>query len=204
MTALAIHLKRILRLALWLVVAIASLGILVVGFFFLRSDIYSFRPYLPKIKATIEAQRRATPVVPPLLSRYMELDASFSVRDRYVAKQLLGSRGHFDKIGYSHREVRISFCRMSLAWHLTVAERELLHLAYIWDGHSHHGVHHLAQRLHGKSVEQLNEREIAELVIAEHSPMTYLRSRKRLTEHANKLLLEANPSSAGKERAAPP
>lgn len=193
MTASAVHLKRILRLALWLVVAVTFLGILVVAFFFLRSDIYSFRPHLPKIKATIETQRQATPVIPPLLSLYLERDIPFSRRDRYVAKQLLGSRGHFDKIGYLHREVRISFCRISLAWHLTVEERELLHLAFINDGKGNMGVHHLSQRLHGKSVEQLNDREMAELVTAGHSPTRYLRDREMLSEHASSLLRGANP-----------
>jgi len=185
--------KRLFRLTLWLVGSGMVLGTLSLAALFLRSDIYSFRPRLPQIKAVIEAQRQATPKLPPLLSRCLDVDAPFMTPDQFVARRLLSDRGLLERATSGRRIVRTWFWSWSLAWHLPPEERHLLHCAFLNDGDGHQGIHHLAHRLHGKGVDQLSEIEIAELVVASRAPMRYLRDTEILKQHAQALLQSAGP-----------
>lgn len=193
MSLISARFKRLFRLGLWVVGSVIVLGTLSLAALFLRSDIYSFRPRLPRITAMIETQRLATPALPPLLSRFLDVDAPYSTPDQFMAKRLLDDYGLLERAIFWHRIARVYFWSWSLVWHLTLEERHLLHCAFLNDGDGHQGVHHLNHKLHGKELDQLSDIEIAELVVASRAPMRYLRDREILKQHAQALLQSAGP-----------
>lgn len=169
------NVRRLLWLLPLLVLLFALTG---TGFLFLRSDIYSFRPRLPKIMKLVEEQRAATPQLPPFLQRCLAHEAG---NDAYIARALLAENGlnHTSGLRWA---VRSTFWRWSLKWHLSVEERQLLYCRFIYALDDHFGIQHVTQKLYQKPLEALNDRELASLVIVSRSPARFLRNRPRLDD----------------------
>lgn len=82
--------RNVLRL-LWRVpLMVILLAVTGVGVLFVRSDVWSFRPRLPKIMKLVEDQREATPQLPPFLRRCL---AHESGNDAHIARVLLAKHG---------------------------------------------------------------------------------------------------------------
>ena len=162
------------------------LGILLAGGLFLRSDIYSFRPRLPKVMKLVAEQRSATPQLPPFLQRCLAHEAG---NDAHIARVLLMKYGLSHTSGYRWA-VRWTFWRWSLKWHLSVEERQLLYCRFMSDLDDHLGIQYVARKLYQKPLEALNERELASLVIVSRAPARLLRDRPRLAEATEWLLVE--------------
>lgn len=178
--------RRVWRL-LWLIPALLILlGILLAGGLFLRSDIYSFRPRLPKIMKLVEEQRAQTPVIPPFLARCVEHEAG---NDFHVTRVLLGNFG-LNETTSRRWHVRQILWRFSLKWHLSVQDRQLLYCRFMSDLDDHYGIQHVAQKLYQKPLEALTDRELASLVIVSRSPVRYLRDRARLDDVTERFLTE--------------
>ena len=178
---------RNVRRLLWLLPLLALLFALAgTGFLFLRSDIYSFRPRLPKIMKLVEEQRAATPQLPPFLQRCLAHQAG---NDAHIASVLLGDYGlnHTTSLRWA---VRSTFWRWSLKWHLSVEERQLLYCRFISDLDEHWGIQHVAQKLYQKQLKGLDDRQLASLVVVARSPVRYLRDRARLNEATEQFLAE--------------
>jgi hypothetical protein len=185
--------RRMIRL-LWLIpLAILVLAVTGVGVLFLRSDIISFRPRVPKIRQMIVAQQVATPALPPFLIRC--LHAGGGAPDHFTARCLLVRCG-LSEADALHWHVRTLFWSWALFWHLSEAERNLLHCACLNDGAGQTGVHHLSLRLHGKPVEKLTEPELAALAVASRSPNVFLKDRARLNAVSEELLRQVRGHSA--------
>lgn len=178
---------RNVRRLLWLLPLLALLFALAgTGFLFLRSDIYSFRPRLPKMMKLVEGQRTATPDLPPFLQSCLAHEAG---NDAHIARVLLAEHGlnHTSGLRWA---VRSTFWQWSLKWHLSVEERQLLYCRLISDLDGHLGIQHLAQKLYQKSLPALNDRELASLVVFSHSPTRFMRDRARLNEATEQFLAE--------------
>ena len=178
---------RNVRRLLWLLPLLALLFALGgTGFLFLRSDIYSFRPRLPKIMKLVEEQRAATPQLSPFLQRCLAHQAG---NDAHIARVLLGDYGlnHTTSFRWA---VRSTFWRWSLIWHLSVEERQLLYCRFISDLDEHWGIQHVAHKLYQKPLKGLDDRQLASLVVVARSPVRYLRDRARLDEATDRLLDE--------------
>ena len=178
---------RNVRRLLWLLPLLALLFALAgTGFLFLRSDIYSFRPRLPKIMKLVEEQRTATPDLPPFLQSCVAHDAG---NDAHIARVLLSEYGLSHTGGYRWA-VRWTFWRWSLKWHLSVQQRQLLYCRFISDLDGHLGIQHVAQKLYQKPLESLSDRELASLVVFSRSPTRFMRDPARLDEATEQFLAE--------------
>jgi hypothetical protein len=179
--------RRVCRL-LWLIPALSMLlGILFWGGgLFLRSDIYSFRPRLPKIMKLVEEQLAETPFIPPFLARCIEHEAG---NDFHVTRVLLGNFG-LNETTSLRRHVRQIFWRISLKWHLSVQDRQLLYFRHMADLEGHMGIQHVARKLYQKPLVALDDRQLASLVVVSRSPARYLRDRARLDEVTDQFLAE--------------
>ncbi|MBK8090667.1 MAG: transglycosylase domain-containing protein [Verrucomicrobiaceae bacterium] len=178
--------SRVCRL-FWLVPALLMLlGILLAGGLFLRSDIYSFRPRLPKIMKLVEEQRAGTPVIPPFLARCIEHEAG---DDFHITRVLLGNFGLNETTSLRWR-VRQILWRISLKWHLSVQDRQLLYFRYMADLEGHMGIQHLARKLYQKPLETLDERQLASLLIFSRSPMQFMRDRALLEKLTDEMVSE--------------
>ena len=178
--------RRVWRL-FWLIPALLILlGILLAGGFFLRSDIYSFRPRLPKIMKLVEEQRAETPELPPFLQSCLAHEAG---NDAHIARILFGDYGlnHTTNFRWA---VRSTFWRWSLKWHLSVEERQLLYCHFISDLDGHLGIQHVAQKLYQKPLSALNDHELASLVVFSRSPTRFISDRAKLDEATDRLLDE--------------
>jgi hypothetical protein len=162
-----------------ILLSVTGLGIL-----FLRSDIQSFRPRLPKIMKLIEEQRAANPQLPPFLQRCLAHEAG---NDAHIARVLLSEYGLNRTSGYRWA-VRSTFWRWSLKWHLSVQERQLLYCRFISDLDDHFGIQHVARKLYQKPLEALTDRELVSLVIVSRSPTRLLRNRVELDTATNRFL----------------
>lgn len=178
---------RRVRLLLWLLPLLALLFALAgTGFFFLRSDIYSFRPRLPKIMKLVDEQRAATPQLPSFLQRCLAHEAG---NDAHIARILLGKYGLF-QTSNTRRLVRWKYWQWSLKWHLSEEERQLLYCRFISDLENHLGIQHVAQKLYQKPLMALTDHELASLVVLSRSPVTYLRDAAKLNEATEQFLAE--------------
>lgn len=179
--------RNALRL-IWLVPLVDVLLMVAgVSIFFLRSDIWSFRPRLPKIMKLVEEQRAATPQLPPFLRHCLGHAAG---NDAHIARVLLCDYGLNHTSGHRHWVVRWTFWRWSLKWHLRVEERQLLYCRFISDLDDHLGIQHVALKLYQKPLEALNDREPASLVVVSHSPTIFLRDRAKLDQATEQFLAE--------------
>jgi hypothetical protein len=156
------------------------------GFLFLRSDIYSFRPRLPKVMKLVEEQRAATPQLPPFLRRCLAHEAG---NDAHIARVLLAEHGlnHTSGLRWA---VRSTFWRWSLKWHLSVEERQFLCCRFISGLDGHQGIQHLAQKLYQNPLSALNDHELASLVVFSRSPTRFISNRAKLDEATDRLLDE--------------
>lgn len=178
---------RNVRRLLWLLPLLALLFALAgTGFLFLRSDIYSFRPRLPKMMKLFEEQRTATPQLPAFLRRCLATETG---NDAHIARVLLSEYGMSHTRGYRWA-ARWIFWRWSLKWHLSVEERQLLYCHFISDLDGHRGIQHVAQKLYQKPLSALNDRELASLVVFSRSPTRFMRDRARLDEATAQFLAE--------------
>lgn len=178
---------RNVRRLLWLLPLLALLFALAgTGFLFLRSDIDSFRPRLPKMMKLVEEQRAATPDLPPFLQSCLAHEAG---NDAHIASVLLAEHGlnHTSGLRWA---VRSSFWRWSLKWHFSVEERQLLYCRFISDLDGHLGIQHVAQKLYQKPLSALNDHELASLVVFSRSPTRFMRDRARLNEATEHFLAE--------------
>ena len=177
---------RVCRL-LWPVPALLMLtGVLLAGGLFLRSDIYSFRPRLPKIMKLVEEQRAQTPVIPPFLARCVEYEAG---NDFHVTRVLLGNFG-LNETTSLRWHVRQILWRISLKWHLSVQDRQLLYFRNMADLEGHVGIQHIARKLYQKPLEVLDDRQLATLVVVSRSPTRFLHDRAKLDEATEQFLAE--------------
>ena len=181
----AINGRRIIRLLLLIPLLIIVLAVAGVGVLFLRSDFISFRPRLPKINQVLDAQRAATPVLPPFLVRC--LHAEDGAYDQFTAGCLLAQNG-LDDTTSLRRMVRTYFWNWSLNWHFSEEDRDMLRCAYLSDGAGKNGIHHLSSRLYGRPIGQLTELEQASLVVASRSPTRFLKDRPRMNAVAEEIL----------------
>ncbi len=181
----AINGRRILRLLLLIPLLVIGLLVAVVGMLFLRSDVVSFRPQLPKIRQMIEVQKVATPVLPSFLIQCFY--AGGGAPDHFTARCLLVRYG-LSETDSLHRHTRALLWNWSLWWHLSEGERELLYCACLNDGAGRMGIHHLSERLVGRPVEKLTEPELAALAVASRSPNMFLKDRPRLDTISGDLL----------------
>ncbi|WP_449068419.1 hypothetical protein [Prosthecobacter sp.] len=178
--------RRVMRLV-WLVpVVLASLLALGLGTLFLRNDILSFRPHLPDLTKMVDLQRAATPQVPDFFVRCLERDP-WSDMDSFTARQLLHRYG-YGRTNSMRWHLRALLWSASLKWHFGKADRTLLLCAFLEDGHGKAGVHHLAQGLLGKPLEQLNRGELARLAVASGSPHYWSSRPKELQQRGDELL----------------
>ncbi len=178
--------RRVWRL-LWLIPALLMLlGVLLAGGLFLRSDIYSFRPRLPKIMKLVDEQRAGTPVIPPFLARCVEHEAG---NDFHITRVLLCELG-LNETTSLRWHVRQILWRISLKWHLSVQDRQLLYLRYMADLEGHMGIQHVARKLYQKPLEALNDRQLATLVVFSRSPMRYMRDRALLEKLTDEFLAQ--------------
>lgn len=162
------------------------LGVLLAGGLFLRSDIYSFRPRLPKIMKLVDEQRAGTPVIPPFLARCVEHEAG---NDFHITRVLLCELG-LNETTSLRWHVRQILWRISLKWHLSVQDRQLLYLRYMADLEGHMGIQHVARKLYQKPLEALNDRQLATLVVFSRSPMRYMRDRALLEKLTDEFLAQ--------------
>jgi hypothetical protein len=88
------------------------------------------------------------------------------------------------------RHVRQIFWRMSLKWHLSVEDRQLLYFRHMADLEGHMGIQHVARELYPKPLEALNDRQLAALVIISRSPARFLRDRALLEKFTDEFLNE--------------
>lgn len=181
----AINGRRVLRLILLIPLLVFVLLVVGISIMFLRSDVASFRPRLPKIRQMIEVQKEATPMLPPFLTQCLHEDGSSP--DHFTARCFLVRYGlcETDALRWHTRTL---FWSWSLWWHLSEAERDLLYCACLSDGAGQTGIHHLSMRLHGKPVEKLTEPELAALAVASRSPVVFLKNRSRLDIISGELL----------------
>jgi len=175
---------RVCRL-LWPVPALLMLtGVLLAGGLFLRSDIYSFRPRLPQIMKLVEEQRAGTLVIPPFLARCVEHETG---NDFHFTRVLLGNFG-LNQTTSLRRNVRQIFWRISLKWHLSVQDRQLLYFRYMADLDGHMGIQHVARKLYQKPVEALDDHQLATLVVFSRSPTRFMRDRTLLDKLTDEFL----------------
>ena len=152
----------------------------------MRSDIYSFRPRLPKIMKLVEEQRAQTPVIPPFLARCVEHEAG---NDFHITRVLLGNFG-LNETNSLRWHVRQILWRISLKWHLSVQDRQLLYFRYMADLEGHMGIQHVARKLYQKPLEALDERQLASLLIFSRSPMQFMRDRALLEKLTDEMVSE--------------
>lgn len=119
----AISGRRILRLLLLIPLLVFVLLVAGVSILFLRLDVVSFRPRLPKIRQMIQSQKAATPTLPPFLIQC--LHAGGGLPDHFTARCLLVRYGLSETDAF-HWHTRTLFWSWSLYWHLSEAERDLL------------------------------------------------------------------------------
>lgn len=178
--------RRVCRL-LWLIPALLMLlGILLAGGLFLRSDIYAFRPRLPQIMKMVEEQRVETPVIPPFLARCVEHEAG---NDFHITRVLLSQFG-LNETTSLRWQARQVMWRMSLKWHLSVEERQLLYIHHVSDLEGHWGIQHVARKLYQKPLEDLDDRQLASLVVFSRSPSRFLRDRALLDKFTDERVHE--------------
>lgn len=178
--------RRILRLA-WLVpVVLVFLLALALGGLFLGNDIVSFRPHLQDLTKMVDLQRAATPQVPDFFVRCMERHP-WSDMDSFTARQLLHRYG-YGRANSARWHLRAVLWSASLKWHFGKADRTLLFCAFLEDGRGNAGVHHLAHRLLGKPLEQLDRGELARLAVASDSPHYWPSKPKELQQRGEELL----------------
>ncbi len=172
---------------LLLVIPLLFIGMAVagVGVLFLRSDIVSFRPRLPRIRQMMEEQKTATPALQPFLVQC--LHAGSGAPDHFTARCLLVRHG-LNETDAVRWHTRTLFWSWSLYCRFSEAERDLLYCACLNDGAGKTGIHHLSLRLHGKPLEKLTEPEMAALAVASRAPNIYLKDRARLDTISGDLL----------------
>jgi hypothetical protein len=178
--------RRVIRLIWLLPLLVVSLAVTGLGILFLRSDIQSFRPRLPKIMKLVEEQRSATPKLPPFLLRCLAHEAG---NDAHIARVLLSEYGLSHTRGYRWA-VRWTFWRWSLKWHLSVEDRQLLYSRFMSDLDDHFGVQHVAQKLYQKPLDALDDRQLASLVVVSRSPARFMHDRALLEKLICELLNE--------------
>lgn len=178
--------RKLLRMVWRVLLVIILLALTSVSILFVRSDIGSFRPRLPKIMKLVEEQRAATPQLPPFLRQCLTHEAG---NDAHIARRLLAEHG-LNRCRGIRWMVRWTFWRWSLKWHLSVEERQLLYCRFISDLEDHLGIQHVAQKLYQKPLEGLDDRHLASLVVAARSSARYLRDHGRLNEATEQFLAE--------------
>lgn len=134
----------------------------------------------------VEGQRAETPVIPAFLARCIEHEAG---NDFHITRVLLCEFG-LNETTSLRWHMRQILWRISLKWHLSVGDRQLLYFRHMADLEGHMGIQHVARKLYQKPLEALDDRQLASLVVVSRSPTRFLHDRAKLDEATEKFFAE--------------